>query len=319
MDINSFISLKMKLKKILDTESLQGYQIIDPTVAFKKKYNKKYIVSIKLLDKEFNDCTNTLPFFLSVPIVRGYIFTYNSKIPKFRILHDDEDDSEKFDNSTYPECLDQYFPSADKDNVDIIFKCIPKNDKIVSPRFVESLIIRSDSLHLLERKSYEDALSHKNGISKTISEKLLKLLNTNLSTYKNMQEWIERVVDTCPLDVEGDPIKFPDEITMKDINEDVKHDDIFVMYDYRPTKSSKSRKTDYDYENLLETSIEDAFEDPELPIKVFDNYNGILERMKKECDSQRIEYKYDKKNNCIVIAFKNLRKLKMTYDMTDFL
>lgn len=298
-----FIFKKMRLKKILDTSTLQGFQILQPDKEFKKLFPKKFIYSIKCADKQIVECSTTLPNIMLLPITRGYIFTYTASLPKELGF----DINSGFTNSTYPECLDQYFPSIDADNdknVDLILKCNQKSKGTSPPCFVESMIIRSNSHELL-----------KGDISKIV----MKMINNNLSKFKNTQDWVKCVIDKCPMNEEDKPLNYPKIIDDKNLNGKVRKKDMFIEYDYRPSSLYKSDNMNYDYENKVIVAIEDAFEDPNMELEIRDNYGSIVPRMLKALKTQKLPYKYDKSKAVLKIKKKTLRELKMEYDLTDFI
>ena len=308
----------MKFKRILDTPSLQGFQIISPSKEFKKKYPKKFTFVVSFGDNNVALNTPSLPFVLALPMVRGYIFTYNSKLPAFTGSLSYKE--EFIDNSTYPECLDQYFPRVDSDkNIDIIFKASPKHNHEVPPCLSDNLIIRSYSLSLLGKDSYEDALKTSENGEKTLKKHLLDIIYKHLTYFDTPEKWFDNIIDRCPLDSEGCPIRYIKDIDSSTLRAKPKADDFFITYDFRPTYWAKSKDIDYEYENLLETTIENAFESPSLELEIYNNYNDIVPRMKEALDKQKISYVFKKEQNKILITLKNLRKLNMTYDMTDFL
>ena len=305
---------KMKLQKILNKDSIQGYQIISPSKEFKKKFPKKFIYSLMINDKLLTGCNSTLPILIQLPITRGFIFTYNNKLPK-TIGFNDKD---ILQNSTYPECLDQFYPSSNND-IDLILKCLPKQTLEITPAFNEELVIRTNSLRMFKRKDYNDAISNPKNIDKEIQKNIMELINTNLKKYDNVEEWIEHVIKKCPTGCDGYPVKFFNEITKSNLNNSVTKNQVFVTYDYRPYKWGNSFDTDYKFENLVSVAIEDAFESPDLNITIYNNYNNIINRMKEILDKDKLPYKYDNKKNSISLDLKTLRKLDMEYQLTDFL
>ena len=199
---------KMKLQKILNKDSLQGYQIINPSKEFKKKYPKKFIFSLMFNNKVLTGCNNTLPIITQLPICVGYIFTYSSKLPKTLGFID----KDIMSNSTYPDCLDSFYPSSQND-IDLIMKCIPKETVEITPAFNEEMIVRTNTLKMFKRKDYNDAIHNSKDIDKEIQKNILELINHNLDTYDTVEQWVEHIIQKCPTGCDGHPIKFYKNIT----------------------------------------------------------------------------------------------------------
>lgn len=93
---------------------------------------------------------NVLPAFMSFGGVRGYIFTYKKSLPTniFK-LHNIANKNEL--GSTFPKCLDQYFPTESgdgSDTTDLIFSCGSKNC-IMPMCFTEDIVIRCNALNFI--------------------------------------------------------------------------------------------------------------------------------------------------------------------------
>ena len=136
---------KMKLKKILDLDSIQAYQITKPTHKFKLAHPYKYMcylinpVTGAPNISEFNYFPNNFAY----TRIYGYIFTYVDKLPNF-IMND-----HPFDNAinVYPAGLDQMFAvneNIHNDMTDIILMITPK-DKEVAPIFVNKYMLRCNT------------------------------------------------------------------------------------------------------------------------------------------------------------------------------
>lgn len=284
----------MQLSKIIDTSTIQAYRILSPSTKFKKRFPKKFTFVFFINGRIINGNENAIPLIVKLPIVRGYIFTYAEKMPQlgFNLPVD-------IDNSTYPECLDQYFG---KEGIDLVVKCKPKTSHIVPPSFTSDVIIRMNSKDLLGAKS--------------MSSSIMSILNEHLNSFKTTEDFFNFVINECPMDNEMNPISFPKRISNNSLSGTVKKSDVFITYDYRPTNVNEKS---YDVENELITKLEDAFEPPNLKLTITDSYNGLSGRIKKELDKQRLAYKYNSSDKSITVSLRNLRKINMTYDLIDFI
>lgn len=142
----------MNIKKIVDYDNVQCYYISNPTKAFKKRYPKKFILSLDSMGKHVVMNVDSLPSNLSYFPPIGYIFTYSNTVPKL-IMNSSISYEEC--GSTMPRCLDSYFVASNTkntDEIDLILSCSCKND-ISPPGFIENIIIRSNSNILIEAKS----------------------------------------------------------------------------------------------------------------------------------------------------------------------
>lgn len=304
----------MKLKKIINFDCLQAYSIINPSKKFKLMFPYKYIF-ITCINGYVNTYnTDKIPIeFAYAPIV-GYIFTYEKKLPDFF----NSAKVNKYTNlgSTFPSCLDQYFTSSEGDEgkeIDLILSCSGRNDE-VPIYFKDTLIIRCNSYELIG-----NAKSDIKQTSKNIKINILKILNLALidDIDKNTEEWTINIIQNAPLNDNGFPLKYPKLITdslfkksnikdMKKINKDL----IFIEYDFRAKN--------YEHENNFIYALEEAFEDMNAKVEIFDTYNGILKNIVEEMDKKRLKYK-KVTDHSIETTLKNIRSLDITFQLTDFI
>ena len=302
----------MKLKKIINFDCLQAYSIIKPSKKFKLMFPYKYIFITCLNGtiKTYN--TDKIPTeFAYIPMV-GYIFTYEKKLPDFF----NSVKINKYTNfgSTFPSCLDQYFTSAEGDGgkkIDLILSCSGRNNE-VPVYFKDSLIIRCNSKELAEG----DVTDLKKA-SKNIQNNILKILNMALAEDmdKNVEEWVTNVIQNIPLNDNGFPLKYPKMITdslfKKNRNSGkIDKESIFIEYDFRAES--------YEYENNFISALEEAFEDMNSKVEIFNTYNNILKDVKEELDKRGLKYK-QVTDYSIETTLKNIRSLNMTFQLTDFI
>lgn len=295
----------MKVKKIWDSDNIQGFKIINPTKKFKKIFPKKYIMSFDVFGKHQILNTNTLPNSIACFTPLGYIFTYADNLPK--IL---KTQNVKYENigSTFVRCLDTYFigeNEGDAENIDLILACGSKNN-VVPPAFTDELIIRCNS-DTLTGESEDRTVKVKN-----IKENILKILRGYMKekTY-TVEEWTKNVIFNYPVNNNGLPVRFPKNISDDNINSfKLNADDIFIEYDFR----AKS----YKHENEFISELEDAFESPDEEIQITNSYNNILNEIKRKLDEKKYKWK-EVDENTIKTKLKYLRDIDMEYQLTDFI
>lgn len=282
----------MNFRKILNGVNIQAYKINKPTKAFKKLFPRQYICSIDVLGQHMVFNVDELPrnFAIYPPI--GYIFTYANSLPSCLVS-----DKLKYKNigSVCPSCLDEFF-TATNDKTDLILSISPKN-KVVPAKFINEVVVQCNSDELL-----------KSGVENSIMQILKSYLDEN---QLDVEQWARKVIFNYPINSNGLPVSYPKKISDKTLNQTtIKNDDIFIEYDLR----AKS----YSNEDEVISELENAFEDMEEELTVFETYNGTLKKIIKELDKKKLKYKREGEDKIIVKA-KNLRKLNLTYQMTDFI
>lgn len=301
----------MKLRKIFNSDALQAYSITNPTKQFKLMYPKDYILVLNVKQEivmlNIDKINSNLAF---IPIV-GYIFTYKSNLPS--IFNNSNYINYINNGNTIPSCLDTYFISQecnDSENIDIIISCTPKNE-IVSPKFTDKIIMRCNTEQLL---TFNKASTE----SKTLKRNILNILNNvvNSNNIITTEEWVNNIITHFPTNDNGLPVKYPNKITNKLLKEKskIKANQIQIGYDFHAK--------DYEYENKFINLIEESFENDNENINIYDTYNGLLDKITNEMDHQHIKYTKhfnDKNDKHITTTIKNIRKLNMTYALTDFI
>ena len=333
----------MKLKKILDTNTIQGFTIKNCSKRFKLLYPKKYIILLlngpdnKAMLMNINDISLGMT---CVPIV-GYIFTHGKTIPN--VFNNSEFISGIDNGKTSPAGLDQYFIAQDTsvDNINVIISCFGSNSE-VPVRLNENIIMRCNAEQLVEKGVKDDYTGN-------IKKNILMILNEALKERMcdNTEEWLLSILKNGPCDINGFPLKYPKSINDKVIkeNEKISAKDVSLLYDLRAK--------DYEFENRFISSLEEAFENDNEKICLYDTYNGLLDKIVKEHDRLGLKYKLIdldaededeleiedmevlglitkkeakkmKKKSCsnaksIETTVKNVRKLNLDYMLTDFI
>ena len=338
----------MNLKKIVDCDNVQCYKIQNPTKAFKKRYPKHFILSLDMMGKHAIMNVDTLPSNLSYFPPIGYIFTYNNAIPKAIAKNATEYEDI---GSTMPRCLDSYFVASNTkntDEIDLILSCSCKN-ATAPASFIEDIIIRTNSKILTNTES-KLSTSHKSTTVKQrnknkracsahhdesfftqpsksrtkcvkyeVNSSALNLRNNVMSLIteylkqKNytVEKWVHEVITKFPVNNNGLPLRFPDEINDKNIN-DVKlsHTNLFIEYDFRAS--------DYDHEMSFIQSIEDGFENMESTVMILESYNGIIQRVTQALKAKGYPWRVVNKYT-IEVKMKYLRLLDIEYEVTDII
>lgn len=307
----------MKLHKIYDGD-IQCFQIKSPSASFKKRFPNRFTYVISIFGKSVvSGNVNTLPTIVQIPHITGYVFTYLSSMPPIRVSKP----LPLVPNATYPTCHDQFFPSIsskEEDEIDIVVGCIPRAKVEVPPTFCNKIYIRGNSLKLTGFDNADELISHIDDGAKTFRENVLERVNKNMLKFDNIEEWIQHIIDVCPLADGYKAVIFPKDINEEDVrNGVVKRKHLFISYDYRPFDLSR---TSYDYENSLSICIENAFEDDDLKLVIRNNYNDIVKKMLDELKKDTsLKYEYDAKENKLSLTFATLRKLHIEYELTDFI
>lgn len=283
----------MKFTKILDGNNIQGFSVSKPSATFKKLFPRRYTFSLDVMGNHIIINEDEIPKNFTVYAPIGYVFTYEKKLPKWLI-------SEKVDfqdiGGSFPACLDSYFSGTD-DNIDLIISCCPK-DNIVPAQFVNEIIVQCNSDQLMAKNK--------------LKENILKIVNGYLNEGEfTVENWFRSVIFNYPINNNGLPVHFQKVISENTIKRcSVNTNDLFIEYDFR----AKS----YEKEEEFIRSIEDNFENLNEEIIIYNDYNDILPRMKKELDKKKLKYK-TLTNDSIKVKAKFIRDLNLTYQFTDFI
>jgi len=283
----------MNFKKILDGVNIQGYKVCKPTKEFKKLFPKKYVLSLDMFGERMIFNTDSLPKESLVYQPVGYIFTYADSLPNSLI-----NNKVKYTDvgGCFPSCLDTYFSGTDE-KIDLILSISPR-DKIVPARFNDEIVIQCNSEQLLKGNK--------------LKSNIMTIINNYLKEGKfDVMTWVRKVIFNYPINNNGMPVRFPNKVSDKTINNcSIKSDELFVEYDFR----AKS----YDKEDELIVDLEDAFEDLNKEVIVYDNYNHILDKLKSALDKKKLKYNLID-NDKLKVKAKYLREVNLKYQLTDFM
>ena len=282
----------MNLHKILDGVNVQGYRINNPTKNFKKLFPKKYILSLDLMGEHVVFNSDEIPknFSLYPPI--GYIFTYNENLPKFLVS-----DKLKYKNvgGVFPSCLDEYFTGTE-DRIDLILSICPRFETVPAT-FINEIIVQCNSEQIMKGNLRNNVMSIVNDYLK--DDEL------------DVEHWIRKVVFNYPMNSNGLPVRYPKIINDKSFkNVKLKFNDVFVLYDFR----AKS----YEKEDKLVVALEDAFEDLNEKVVVYDTYNGMLKKLMKALDEKKLKYKVIGEDK-IKVKAKFIHEVNLSFQITDFI
>ena len=141
-------------------------------------------------------------------------------------------------------------------------------------------------------------------------------------SFKNINEWKSYIYQNCPTH-----IHFTEKINNDTFNKKISENDMYVDYDIHDENEIK-----------IIQIIENTFENMNQTVKIFDNYNNIVDRIRKECDIQKIKYsssenikhkklkyKGEIKNmryqgiKWIELKYSDLLKCNIKYTLTDFI
>lgn len=295
----------MKLTKILNYDALQAYSISKPSKRFKLMFPLKYIIILA-----GNNCTklfniDSIPTNFAYMNIVGYIFTYCNKLPDFF----GASKLNKYTNygSTCPGCLDQYFTDNAND-IDLILSICSK-DKEMPLNFKDNLIIRCNSNNLINvTNSVEN--DHK-----TLRKNIMNIINSSINEHQlsSTEDWLNNIINNVPLNDNGFPVKYPKIITDKSFHNkscNINYEDIFIQYDFRASS--------YDHENSFISSLENAFENKNTVVYIYNSYNDIMNTIIKKLDEKHL--KYNKlEDDLISTSLKNLHKIDVEYKLTDFI
>lgn len=280
----------MKLVKISPpNSSIEIYKVQQPSKAYKKMFPKRFTYSLLLGGKIHTGNENILPLFVTFSECIGYIFTTKDIVLS---------NCHKYENSfgnTFPVNLNQYFISNSGD-YDLIFEITPTQSS--SPKFNESVIIRMNSEELMK--------------SKDVATDTLKIVTEQFKEKISIEEFVLKIINTCPLNFLGYPIDYPKCINNNIINSKIKSKNLFVAYDFRPTKELTHQE-----EVDVITKIEDTFEDKSYVVSIQNNFNDLKNRLEIAAKEQHIPYKSTK--DTINFKLKDFRKLSFEFEFNDLI
>lgn len=289
----------MKLVNIFSNDQLQVYHVVNPTPKFKKHFPKKYNYSLIEYHNVNRGSSNKLPKITKWTI--GYIFTYEPKVSIKQKTMDLLIDI----GTTYPRCLDMYFSK----NIDLILSCVNKHYSI-TPLMIDDVIIRCNSAKLSGVEDWKQLPDTRNEyISKHIKYGVESILTKMYSEPVKVVNWVSDVLDKFPTNVNGLPVKFPD-VIKDNTTYPIQMENLFIEYDFRAHSE--------EHEKRFIQCIEDTFESDDYVVELSNSYNDILPNIIKQLKDQKLPYKIIS-DNTISLKWKDLKKVKYEYQITDFI
>ena len=118
-----------------------------------------------------------------------------------------------------------------------------------------------------------------------------------------------------PINDNGFPNKYPnviDDALFKNKSKlVVNKNQLHIDYDFR----AKS----YEQENTFIIALENAFEDLNRTITMYNTFRNILPKIIDEHERLKLKYKKKDDENCIETTIKNIRMCNITYEIIDFI
>jgi len=338
-----------KLIKEYDSQFLQIYRVIkdrdkkkdkDKDKNKKKKeykYYYKYLTNDLSKQEILTYISDTFPHNL-LSISTGFMFiSENAELP---ILPD----YPVVDYKTNIKCLSNAFITYDKkDKVNVVISARPGNN--CHPNCFNNVIVG----YLIETDddSSENSSGNKNDEIKNINttfirnkndkdkENILKISKFDFNIpelvkkfkdaqlkLKDVKDFINFISKNCPVN-----IHYLKEITDSTFKKEITEKDIYYDYDIHSI-----------YEIEIIKRIEEQFEDLNQIVKIYDNYNNIVDRIENKCKDMKIKYssseelKYKKLKKkgkeinkrefgikWIELKYSDLLKLNLEYSLTDFI
>ena len=290
----------------------------------KKIFPKKFTIGINSENETYFLNTDTLPAIIAYTNFTGYIFTYAKTLPK-KVMNlyqttAAETPEDLYDIKTMPKSLHRYFNRSygkEDDGVDLVLN-ISSSEARIPIHFIQNIVIRANSLKLFNCKNKQELLD-KRIQKKSVIEKILKVVNDNIEKVTALESWVHHIITTVPLNSYGNVMNFPKKITERNLKkEKINESQITVTYDLRLRCDNKNKV--YEYENKVITTLENIFEDENIKLTIYNNYNDILTRLMKKLDSKKLKYEKhigDKKNISKKIVDENTIKKNMDNEKID--
>lgn len=229
---------------------------------------------------------------------RGYMFIKGKRISNKKII-DSLPMLPNFDkqfNKTMYVDLNQHFNI----NTIAVIQCVPY--KNVSPLVLKDVMFKFDN---------EEVLSQ----LKNIDELYQKEVNDSFKKFniKNINSWVEQIVDTCPLSsLTGMPYSYQEVITNNDfkITKNKNNTEFTICYDIRSNK---------EFEIIKEL---EQREDDNQYVIFYENYNNRLKEIKEKLKKKKLTYQPVKNISddiCIKVLWKDLKSLDISWNILDFL
>lgn len=257
----------MKLKKTYDSDTVQGFKIINPTEEFKQKYPKKFLYIFLFNSTRYLvENADKIPLIAIYLKLKGYVFSYNKvnlKTLDYRSYR------EKIDNIPRLTNLKTVFPK--NDNILIHFTHLTRSDPTFITPFQLSFFV---------------------DVSTMTPEKFKNILSECFEKFnirpQSVADFVEKMLKHTPFTVDEFPIKFPDIIDEKALNKKTDVTQLYITYDLR----MKNIKEEFSIARIIDT----VFIPKNTKIKIYDDYNGlareIAEKLGIKLKKDHIEITY---------------------------
>lgn len=136
-------------------------------------------------------------------------------------------------------------------------------------------------------------------------DKIVKQFIKHQVEVKSIKQFINYLQTYCPYKVHYKQV-----IKAEDFKHKITIDDMVIDYDIHATN-----------EIDLVYAIEEAFESFNITVKIHNNYNQIIYRIKEECDRLGLDYILSTKSDIpfIELNYSDLNKCDIKYTLTDFM
>lgn len=137
------------------------------------------------------------------------------------------------------------------------------------------------------------------------ADKILKQFIKHQVEVKSIKQFINYLIKYCPYHVH-----YKLNIKPEDFKHKITVEDMIIDYDIHATNEIE-----------LVYMIEEAFESFDVTVKIHNNYNQIIYRIKDECDRLGLDYVLSTKSDIpfIELNYNDLNKCNIEYTLTDFM
>ena len=189
---------------------------------------------------------------------------------------------------------------GDEDGSNLIIKISPKN-KSVDPRLMNSIVIRNTCEFMMNvdfKKSITKLLKD------TYNETYLKSIDTT-------EKWLISLLNELPMDLYHHALEFPDIITDRLFKQPLNLDLGMFVIGY-------TMRTDMKTELSMIRELESQLCPKNRRQIIYENYNGIAERIMNEAKKRHMKYRYEP-GKWISIKICDLQNLPIDYTITDYM
>lgn len=136
-------------------------------------------------------------------------------------------------------------------------------------------------------------------------DKIVKQFIKHQVEVKSIKQFINYLIKYCPYQVH-----YKLNIKSEDFKHKITVEDMIIDYDIHATNEIE-----------LVYMIEEAFESFDVTVKIHNNYNQIIYRIKNECDRLGLDYVLSTKSDIpfIELNYNDLNKCNIKYTLTDFM